>query len=169
MIRAGILSDTHLTTIDREFIQWTKQCFADCDVIIHAGDLVDISLLEAFPDKTVHAVHGNCCRSNTLAVLPTQKTFQLGKFTVGVTHGNRLGRHAETIEAGLWNVFPQADCMIYGHTHNAVCHRTPGEQGKLIINPGAFQVVSRYGMPCSYAILEAGEQLKGSLHELPLG
>ncbi|MCI5168408.1 MAG: hypothetical protein D3903_20530, partial [Candidatus Electrothrix sp. GM3_4] len=55
------------------------------------------------------------------------------------------------------------------YTHNAVCHRTPGEQGKLIINPGAFQMVSRYGIPCSYAILEAGEQLKGALHELPLG
>ena len=169
MIKAGILSDTHLTKLTSEFLQRAKQCFFDCDVIIHAGDFVDISLLDAFQGKTVHAVHGNCCSRNTLAALPDQKTFQLGDFTIGVTHGNRLGRHADNIESGLWNVFPEADCVIYGHTHNAVCHRTPGEQGKLIINPGAFQMVSRYGVPCSYAILEAGEQLKGSIHELPLG
>ena len=166
MIKAGILSDTHLTKVTQEFLQRAEQCFSDCDVIVHAGDLVDLSLLEAFQGKIVHAVHGNCCSGSTRTALPDRWTFQLGDFTVGVTHGNRLGRYAENIESGLWNVFPEADCMIYGHTHQAVCYRTAG---KLIINPGAFQMVSRYGVPCSYAILEAGEQLRGTLHELPLG
>ncbi|MCI5207925.1 MAG: YfcE family phosphodiesterase [Candidatus Electrothrix sp. ATG2] len=168
MIKAGILSDTHLTKVNEKFLQRVEQCFSDCDVIIHAGDFVDISLLDVFSGKTVHAVHGNCCNGTTRTTLPSRQTVQLGDFTVGVAHGNRLGGHAENIESGLLDIFPEADCVIYGHTHNAVCHRTPGEQGKLIINPGAFQMISRYGVPCSYAILEAGEQLKGSLHELPL-
>ena len=64
MIRAGILSDTHLTKVNQEFLQRVEHCFADCDVIIHAGDLVDLSLLDAFQGKTVHAVHGNCCTTN---------------------------------------------------------------------------------------------------------
>lgn len=162
MIRAGILSDTHLSQPNKEFIERVEQCFSDCDVIIHAGDLVDISILEIFQDKTVYAVHGNCCTRSTLAARPSQQTFQLGNFTIGVTHGNGLGHD---IESALWDLFPEADCMIYGHTHQAVCHR---HAGKMIINPGAFQMVSRYGVPCSYAILEAGEQLRGSLHELPL-
>ncbi len=163
MIKAGILSDTHLTKIDNNFLQCVEQCFADCETIIHAGDFVDISLLEAFQGKVVHAVHGNCCTRSTLAALPSQKTFQLGDFIIGVTHGNGLGHD---IESALWDLFPETDCMIYGHTHQAVCHQIAG---KLIINPGAFQMISRYGVPCSYAILEAGEQLKGSIHELPLG
>jgi len=162
MMKAGILSDTHLTRVNKEFIERVECCFSDCDIIVHAGDLVDLSLLDAFQGKIVHAVHGNCCTGSTRAALPGQCIFQLGDFTVGVTHGNRLGYD---IESGLWDLFPEADCMIYGHTHQAVCHR---HAGKLIINPGAFQMVSRYGVPCSYAILEAGEQLKGSLHELPL-
>ena len=162
MIKAGILSDTHLTTVNKEFLQRVEHCFADCDVIIHAGDLVDLSLLDAFQGKTVHAVHGNCCTINTCYALPSQLTVQLGDFTIGVTHGNRLGYD---IESRLLDLFPEADCMIYGHTHQAVCHQVAG---KLIINPGAFLSISRYGMPCTYAILEAGKQLKGSLHELPL-
>ncbi|MCI5149020.1 MAG: hypothetical protein D3916_06485 [Candidatus Electrothrix sp. MAN1_4] len=61
IIKAGILSDTHLTRPDRDFITATQQCFADCEVIIHAGDLTNISILDIFSDKTVYVVHGNCC------------------------------------------------------------------------------------------------------------
>ncbi|MCI5222294.1 MAG: YfcE family phosphodiesterase [Candidatus Electrothrix sp. AR4] len=162
MIKAGILSDTHLTTLTREFLQLTEKCFSECDVIIHTGDIVNISLLEAFPGKTVYAVHGNCCNRTTQVELPSQRTFQLGEFTIGVAHGHRLGND---IESALWDLFPEADCMIYGHTHQAVCNRIAG---KLIINPGAFQTVRRYGIPCSYAILEAGDQLRAAIHEIPL-
>jgi hypothetical protein len=162
MIKAGILSDTHLTSLTRDFLRLTEQCFADCDVIIHAGDLVDISVLDAFPGKTVYAVHGNCCGRLARTDLPRQRIFQLGEFTIGVAHGNGLGYD---IESALWDLFPEADCMIYGHTHSPVCHRVAG---KLIINPGAFQNVSRYGVPCTYATLEAGEQLQAALHEAPL-
>lgn len=162
MIKAGILSDTHLTQVNKEFLQRIEHCFSDCDVIIHAGDLVDTSVLDAFQGKIIHAVYGNCCPGSVRSVLPSQCTFQLEGFTIGITHGNGLGHD---IEAALWDLFPEADCMIYGHTHQAVCHQIAG---KLIINPGAFQMVSEYSVPCSYAILEAGEQLKGSLHELPL-
>ena len=163
MIRAGILSDTHLSKPNKEFIERVEQCFSECDVIIHAGDLVDISILDAFQGKIVHAVHGNCCPGSVRTALPSQYTFQLEDFTVGITHGNGLGHD---IESALWDLFPEADCMIYGHTHQAVCHRIAG---KLIINPGAFQSSSKYGVPCSYAMLEVDKQLKGSLHELPLG
>jgi putative phosphoesterase len=168
MIKAGILSDTHLSSLNQDFLRLVLRCFADCEVIIHAGDLTDISILDAFEGKTVHAVHGNCCGRAVRAALPGQLSFQLGAFTIGLTHGDRLGRYADNIESGLWNVFPEADCMIYGHTHDAVCHYTPGGLGRLIINPGSFQSSGRYGMPCSYATLEVGTELKGSLHEIPL-
>ncbi|MCI5147777.1 MAG: YfcE family phosphodiesterase, partial [Candidatus Electrothrix sp. AR3] len=35
-------------------------------------------------------------------------------------------------------------------------------------NPGSFQTTGRYGAPCTYAILEAGKELKGTIYELPL-
>ena len=161
MIRAGILSDTHMMGLNENFKQLVQHCFTGCDTIIHAGDLTDISLLGAFGDKTVYAVHGNMCNSNAYSTLPTQLSFQLGKFTIGLTHGAGLGHD---IESGLWDLFPEADCMIYGHTHRPACHRVAD---KLIINPGSFQATGRYGAPGTYATLEVGDTLQAAIHEVP--
>lgn len=162
MIKAGILSDTHLTRVSTDFLQAVQQCFADCEVIIHAGDIVDVFTLDVFRGKTVHAVHGNCCGSSTQTVLPDQLEFNLGRFNIAVAHGHRFGRYADDIEPGLLAHFPEADCVIYGHTHEPVCRH---ERGQLIINPGSFQLNSRYGVPCTYAILEADKELHGSIRE----
>ena len=160
MIRAGILSDTHLMGPDDNFIKHVQGCFGGCDTIIHAGDLTDISLLNVFHDKTVFAVHGNMCNSLTYRSLPASLTFQLGRFTFGLTHGAGLGYD---IESALWGMFPEADCMIYGHTHQPVCHRIAD---KLIINPGSFKATGRYGAPGTYAILEVDDGLRAAIHEV---
>jgi putative phosphoesterase len=164
MIKAGIISDTHLTGLNKDFIQRVRHCFADCPVIIHAGDLTSISLLEAFADKTVYAVHGNMCNGAAWSALPDQLGFQLQGFSFGLCHGAGFGRAEKQIENGLWELFPEADCLIYGHTHQPACHRI-GD--KLIINPGSFQGTGRYGAPGTYCILEIDQQLKPALHEVP--
>jgi putative phosphoesterase len=161
MIRAGILSDTHLMGPDKHFTTLAHHCFNDCDTIIHAGDLTDISLLDIFADKTVFAVHGNMCNNQTFSALPARIDFQLGKFCIGLTHGAGLGIDIET---ALWDLFPEADCVIYGHTHRAVCHRVAG---RLIINPGSFQATGKYGAPGTYAVLEISETLQAAIHEVP--
>ena len=161
MIRAGILSDTHLMGVNKHFQKLVDHCFVDCDTIIHAGDLTDLSLLDVFADKTVYAVHGNMCNGTAYSTLPTQLSFQLGDFSFGLTHGAGLG---QDIESGLWNLFAEKDCMIYGHTHRPVCHRVAG---KLIVNPGSFQSTSRYGAPGTYAILEIDDRLQAAIHEVP--
>lgn len=161
MIKAGILSDTHLSRLDAHFQQAVEQCFADCQVIIHAGDLTDIGILRAFGDKQIHCVHGNMCNHGTYKKLPAKSVFTLGGFTFGLTHGAGLGHD---IEASLWNVFPEADCVIYGHTHRAVIHR---QGGGLVINPGSFRGTGRYGAPGTYVIMEVGEELRAAIHNVP--
>jgi len=162
MFKVGILSDTHLMGPDAGFSRLAHRCFADCQIIIHAGDLTDIAVLQAFAEKKIYAVHGNMCNRTSCGSLPGKRIFQLGEFSIGLTHGAGLGLD---IESSLWNLFPEADCMIYGHTHRPVCHHTAG---KLIINPGSFQATGRYGAPGTYAILEVGETLKAVLHEVPI-
>jgi putative phosphoesterase len=164
MIKAGILSDTHLTRVSVDFLDAVRRCFADCHVIIHAGDVVDVFTLDVFRDKAVYAVHGNCCNLSTQAALPQQLEFELGGFAFGLTHGNQFGRQGKEIESGLLAHFSQAACLIYGHTHKAVCHWA---EGKLIINPGSFQMNCRYGNLCTYATLEIGKELRGAIHEFP--
>lgn len=159
-ITAGILSDTHIHRPDERFIELVEQCFAGCDVIIHAGDLTGPGVLEAFAGRPVYAVHGNMCDAGAMLSLPRERTFALGRFTVGLTHGARLGRD---IESGLWSLFPGVDCMVYGHTHRPACHRLGGV---LVINPGSFRSTGPYGAPGTYAILEAGRELAAAIHEV---
>ena len=161
MIRAGILSDTHLMGPNEDFQKLVQHCFAGCDTIIHAGDLTDISLLDEFHDRTVFAVHGNMCDGNAYSTLPSRLSFQLGKFSIGLTHGAGLGYD---IESALWDLFPEVHCMIYGHTHQAVCHRVAD---RLIINPGSFKATGRYGAPGTYAILEVSNVLQATILEVP--
>jgi len=161
MITAGILSDTHLAGSDEKFQHVVQHCFRDCTVIIHAGDLTDLSLLQAFSDKTVYAVHGNMCNPSSRSALPARLNFQLGQFSFGLTHGAGLGHD---IESALRDLFPTEDCVIYGHTHHTVCHRVGG---KLIINPGTLTSTGRYGYPGTYAIVTVTDELHASLHEVP--
>jgi len=161
LIRAGVLSDTHLIRPDALFRRQIKQCFHACDVIIHAGDLTDLSVLEVFHGKTIYAVHGNMCdgrvRScqSATAVVHTQPVHDR-------PHPWRTVRAG--IETALWNLFPEADCMIYGHTHRPTCHHY---DKTLFLNPGSFQATSRYGAPGTYAILEADDELRVNLFEIP--
>jgi uncharacterized protein len=163
MIRAGILSDTHLSHVTPDFLAAVRHCFMDCEVIIHAGDTVDVFMLDVFRGKLVYAVHGNCCGTATQTALPAELEFKLGRFNIALIHGNRFGRHGLDIEPRLLSHFPQADCLIYGHTHNAVCHWT---DGRLLINPGSFQLGNRYGQPCTYALLELDDELRGEIRHL---
>jgi len=56
------------------------------------------------------------------------------------------------------------DCMIYGHTHHPSIQRYGSI---LMINPGSFQATSRFGAPGTYAILQAGDALEATIHQIP--
>lgn len=161
ILRAGILSDTHLVRPDNRFKKQVRHCFQDCGVIIHAGDMTNPSILEVFREMQVFAVHGNMCDTSVRALYPAQQIFPLGQYTIGLTHGAGLGLD---IESALFDLFPDADCMIYGHTHRATI-RHYGQ--RIMLNPGSFRSTGTYGAPGTYAILEIGDRINASLHEVP--
>ncbi|MDR3631187.1 MAG: metallophosphoesterase family protein [Desulfocapsaceae bacterium] len=161
MISIGILSDTHLTACTPEFQADACRAFSGCEMIIHAGDLTDTSILEAFAGKIVHAVQGNTCNFMTRQNLPMEKTLTLEGNIIGICHG--AGPRA-SIEERVWNLFPHADCIIFGHTHEPLCTR----RGKtLFINPGSFRSTGPFGSPATYAILTvAPEGLQAKIFSL---
>ena len=155
MTHIGILSDTHITTLQPWYIQQVEAAFTDCSVILHAGDLTDISILDIFQGKEIHAVHGNMCENSSRQNLPTTKIIEIEGYSIGLCHGAGA-RH--NIEERMWDLFPTVDCIVYGHTHMAVNHRLAKT---LFINPGSFQPTGRYGAAGSYAILNID---KNGLH-----
>jgi uncharacterized protein len=162
MPRIGILSDTHITTPQAWYIQQVEAAFQDCPIIFHAGDLTDISILNIFKGKEIHAVHGNMCEHSSRRNLPTSKLITVDGYKIGLCHGAGA-RH--NIEERMWELFPTADCIVYGHTHIAVNHCFAKT---LFINPGSFQPTSRYGASGSYAILNIDENgLHAKLFKFP--
>ena len=160
MTRIGILSDTHITQPQPWFLQQAQEAFKDCSVILHAGDLTDISILDIFQGKEIHAVHGNMCEMTSRQNLPNSKTITIEGYTIGLCHGAGA-RH--NIEERMWNIFPTVDCIVYGHTHIPVNHRLAKT---LFINPGSFQPTGRHGAQGTYAILTIDKNgISATLHQ----
>jgi len=156
MIRVGVLSDTHISQAGPEFRAKAAACFADCSMILHAGDLTELAILEVFGDKEVHAVAGNMCGSRTRAALPSRKTIQVGGFTIGLMHSPRYSYDPEEL---LLEEFPEADCIVYGHTHRPVARRI----GKIVmLNPGSFTAGGG-----TYGVIEINDQLRAFIREVP--
>lgn len=158
--KIGILSDTHRTSCDPAFVRAVQTAFQGCDTIAHAGDLTDAEILAAFAGKRVYAVHGNMCTPTTRSLLPESLCFTAGGYLIALCHGHLAGQD----RAGyLLERFPEADAIIFGHTHQPVIRSFAS---MLLINPGSFRSTGRYGSPGGYAILtitEAG--LQAELHE----
>lgn len=161
MTKVGILSDTHLHSATTSFQRQCSKAFNGCDVIIHAGDLTDISILHAFSGKEVHAVCGNTCNRFVHQLLPREKLIVIGGYTIAITHGTGP-RH--NIEDRVFDSFPAADCIIFGHSHSPVCRKIGST---LLLNPGSFQATGRYGTGPSYGLLQIEPTgLTASLHTL---
>lgn len=162
MIRAGILSDTHTSMVTQRFKDDLERAFNDCEVIFHAGDITSMAILEVFQSKVLHAVHGNMCDFAVQMQLPYSKVVELENQVIGICHGAGP-RH--NIEERMWAIFPEADCIIYGHTHQPVCRRY-GET--LFVNPGSFNSSGPHGAPPSYAkLMVDGSNCHAELLKLP--
>jgi putative phosphoesterase len=101
-------------------------------VILHAGDVVTRELLDELASYApVHAVLGN--NDHSLAgVLPETLEVDLDGVRVAMIHdsGARKGRPAR-----LRRRFPNADVVVYGHSH--LPDDSLGVDGQRLFNPGS--------------------------------
>ncbi len=160
MIKIGVLSDTHLSAVSPVFQKLVDRCFAGVDIIFHAGDLTELSILNAFGNRQVYAVHGNMCGHGAYTNLPEKKIITIDGFTFGLCHG---AGPTHNIEERLWNELGPVDCIVYGHTHHAVCHRSGPV---LFLNPGNFVSRGRHGVSGSYGIIEVTTEVRGTIHTI---
>ena len=108
-----LLADTHLGEGQAARLI-AKLCghLATADVIIHAGDVTDGSVLTALEEfAPVRAVLGNNDRN---MILPERFVVELGGCEVAAVHDSGP---AEGRTARLRRWFPQADVVVFGHSH----------------------------------------------------
>ncbi len=131
-----VLSDTHLGPGQAPvLIDKLGALLDDADVIIHAGDVTDQSVLDALAQYApVHAVLGNNDRSMRIA---EQITVRLDRCEIAVIHdsGPSSGRGDR-----LHRWFPTADIVVFGHSHlpwNVKHVRSDDEHVQHHLNPGS--------------------------------
>jgi uncharacterized protein len=154
--KIGVISDTHLAGYDDKLRSVIAQHFYDVDMILHAGDLVDLRVLEIFGRKKVKAVCGNMDNHSVREKLPEQLIFEVKGFKFGMIHGwGSPSGLEEKILAKLGDV----DCIVYGHTHKPANHK----KGKvLFFNPGSA-IQRHFASSRTVGILEIDKEVAGRI------
>ena len=160
-----IIADTHLPKRARDLPESLWAEVETADVVLHAGDWVSASLLDALETRArrVIGVHGNNDGPELRARLPEVARVELAGLRVAVVHetGPADGR-----ESRCEAEYPDVDLLIFGHSHIPWDSTTPG--GLRLLNPGS--PTDRRRQPfCTYLKAEAdnGTLADVVLHRLP--
>ena len=145
-LRLGVISDTHNALNDG-----IVNALNGCDAIVHAGDIGDANVLSRLKKFSPHIfpVRGNNDAEHLwpeedlpeLANIPEPCEIHFQDQIIGLIHGHQYDpvrkRHDK-----LRNHFPNADIVVYGHSHRLVCDQ---EQPPWVINPGAGGYTRNFG------------------------
>ncbi len=129
----GLISDTHIPSRAKGIPKEVFTTFAAVDFIIHAGDLVQLSVIDELEQiAPVLAVSGNMDGPEVSSILPQINSLKIFDRKIGVVHDpNTLMGMNKMREITQENGF---DVLVYGHTHNA---NIKWEGKTLYINPGS--------------------------------
>ncbi len=155
-IRLGIVSDTH-GLVRPELLA----LLAGVDAILHAGDVGKLEVIKILETiAPVHVVAGNVDGLE----YPERLEMEFAGRRFGIEHGHRVAPKTRT--QALLNAFPDADFIIYGHTHVPKLEQI----GKTtVLNPGSAGA-KRFRQPVTAGILELtprGDHW--TLHDLETG
>ena len=135
MPKLCVLSDSH-GFIHPEIVAMVSQC----DLAIHVGDIIDESTLAQLqPKDKLIAVKGN--NDDHITWLNAIEMLEIDNKLIAIEHGHLHG-HQSPSHDSLREAYPEAQLIIYGHTHKQVVdtNKTPW-----IINPGASGNIRNHG------------------------
>ncbi len=133
-MRIVVLADTHVPKRAKDLPAEVWDAVNGADVVVHAGDWVDVSLLDALEARAARliGVAGNNDGPALQARLPLVARATLGGVRLAVVHetGDRTGRERRCAAA-----YPDADVLIFGHSH--IPWDTTAPTGLRLLNPGS--------------------------------
>ena len=160
-MKIGVLSDTHIPFAASRIPEGVYNAFKGVDLILHAGDLIDMSVVDELSKLAkTQAVYGNMDSPEVRKVLPDKRIIKAGRFTIGLTHG--YGPPFNLTEKIRKEFTQKVNVIVFGHSHNPV---NKIENGILFFNPGSptDKIFSIYN---SCGILTVGAEIKGEIIRL---
>ncbi len=129
-----LLADTHVPNRARDLPAGVWAAVDAADVVLHAGDWVDVPLLDALEARSrrLIACYGNNDGPALRARLPEIAYAELDGLNVAVVHetGGRDGRESRCAQR-----FPGTDVLVFGHSH--IPWDTTASNGLRLLNPGS--------------------------------
>jgi putative phosphoesterase len=160
------ISDTHVPKRARDLPDSLWDRIVTCDVVVHAGDWVDVALLDEMEQRTrrLVGVYGNNDHGPLRERLPEVARVELGGVRFAVVHetGDAAGRERRCSQR-----FPDVDVLVFGHSH--IPWDTTTATGLRLLNPGS--PTDRRRQPfATYltGVAEGGRLGDVTLHRLPV-
>lgn len=159
-MKIGVISDTHIPIRASEIPKKILESLKEVDMILHAGDLAELSVLESLKSvcPNVKAVSGNMDPMDVKRVLPAKQIIPAGRFRIGLVHGN--GTPSLLIKT-VSDIFKndRVDIIVFGHSHFPANEKIGGI---LYFNPGSITdtVFADFN---SYGIIEINNEIKASI------
>jgi len=159
------MSDTHVPARARDLPAELWDAVERADLVIHAGDWVDVTLLDALEARSrrLLACWGNNDGPALRERLPEVARASVDGVRVAVVHetGPATGRERRCAAA-----YPDVDLLCFGHSH--IPWDTTTDTGLRLLNPGSPTDRRRqpHGTYVTFS-LEAGEFGAVTLHPVP--
>lgn len=155
-MKIGVISDTHLHEVNSELVDIYENYLSDVDMIVHAGDLVTLEIVDFISQKPIHVVQGNMDNMDIRERYPKKKIIEVNGFRLGLIHG---WGSPFRIEKRIRSEFKDVHAIIYGHSHRPSNHI---DKGIIFFNPGTATGFRISGSN-SIGILDIGETIKGTI------
>jgi hypothetical protein len=124
----GLISDTHIPEAAEVLPARIKEAFCDVDLILHAGDIYTVSVLDELEVLApVLAAEGDDDYQEVYRDerVKQQHILRVGGITILLRH----------IRPWSWPSSEKVpNILVFGHTHNAMIEK---KEGILLINPGS--------------------------------
>jgi putative phosphoesterase len=163
--RLLLLADTHVPKRARDLPAAVWRAVEEADLVVHAGDWVDVRLLDELEARSARLVAcwGNNDHGELRERLPEVARVEVEGVRLGVVH--ETGQ-AKSREERMSREYADLDVLVFGHSH--IPWDTVTATGLRLLNPGS--PTDRRRQPhCTYltATAEDGRLSDVVLHRLP--
>ncbi len=120
------------------------------DMLIHLGDAEgEEDYIEVLAGCPLEIIAGN---NDFFSDLPREKSLQLGKYRVLLTHGHYYGVNTGIAEIEEEAIARKYDIVMFGHTHRPIIDY--GKEGVIALNPGSISYPRQEGRKPSCILME---------------